>query len=387
MSIYVKDLFQLDIFKNFKVVAGQNGLNRILSAAQVLDFEFMDGYENRRGSMFDKNSLVLSSLLFAKGREEALLQAVQQLAALGISAFAYKNVIYKQLPQEVLDFANAAQLPILEFHDEDAFFEDLIFAVMNLLKIDSNLTLLENRIQDLGKAEFSSEELEARIASLNPHLQPQIQAFYLKVGDENRVMSLLFSFRPPEKFSYTSIVSKYKKDLLLIFSSDKSGKDFQPTLGDALFYLGLEAGTLPLGISAVHQNRKQLPTAIEEAIQAAIVGRIQGQQQTWYNQIGEYQLLLPELHSVHVQNYMKRYLRPILPKSDEGRDLIKTAVQFVLAGGDLNLTCQRLFCHKNTVRYRVNKIHELLDPHSHELTFFEHLAVAIKIYLLNEYVH
>ncbi|QHI73468.1 PucR family transcriptional regulator [Aminipila terrae] len=387
MSIYVKDLFQLDIFKKFKIVAGQKGLNRRLEAAQVLDFEFVDDYKDKRAIMFDKNSFVLSSLLFAKGDETILMEAMKNLVDFGISAFAYKNVIYKQLPKEIIDFADNNNLPILEFQDEDAYFEDIIFSIMNLLKADSNISLIEEKIKEIINQELSKEEIESRIDAMNPNLQNKIQTFYVEIGDEKKVMNLLLSFNPPEKLESRCIFSKYKKDILFIFSTDKEDRNLQHKLEDTLFYLGLKKDDFKIAMSEVHEDRSKIKMALEEAVQAAIVGKIENKKVIKYEEIGIYQILLPEIKSTYLQKYMKRYLNSILNINEGESDLIKTAVQYVLAGGDLNAASNRLFCHKNTVRYRVNKIHELIDPQSNKMEFFEHLDVAIKIYLLNEYMN
>ncbi|WP_312653706.1 PucR family transcriptional regulator [Aminipila sp.] len=387
MSIYVKDLFQLDTFKNFKVVAGERGLNRRIAAAQVLDFEFVDGLQSQRKIMFDRDSFVISSLLFARDNKTVLVKAIKTLADLNISAFAYKNVIYQNLPQEILDFADSKNLPILEFQDEDAYFEDIIFAIMDQVKQDSRIQLMEEQIKKLLKQELSKEEIEAVVESMNPDLQNKNQAFYLEIGDERKTIKLLMAFTPSEKLKRKSIISKYGKDLLIILSTDKEESNLQHKLEDALFYLGIKKDDLKIGQSRVHAGKGNIKMAIEEAIHSRIVGQIEGKKVINYEEIGAYQMLLPEIKSEHLQKYMQNYLHPILNDGEGQSELIKTAVQYVLAGGDLNQASERLFCHKNTVRYRVNKIHELIDINSNEMEFFEHLATAIRIYLINGLVH
>lgn len=59
-----------------------------------------------------------------------------------------------------------------------------------------------------------------------------------------------------------------------------------------------------------------------------------------------------------------------------------TAIEYVLAKGDAVKTAERLFCHKNTIRYRIGKLQEKLDPDSNEKEFYQNLAIAVKIYLL-----
>lgn len=387
MAIYVRDLFQLDTFKNFKVVAGERGLNRRIVAAQVLDFEFVDGLQSQRKIMFDRDSFVISSLLFAKDNKTVLIKAIKTLSDLNISAFAYKSVIYQKLPQEILDFADSKNLPILEFQDEDAYFEDIIFAIMEQVKQDSRIQLMEEQIKKLLKQELSKEEIEAAAESMNPDLQNKIQAFYLEIGDERKIIKLLMTFTPSEKLKSKSIISKYGKDLLIILSTEKENSNLQHKFEDALFYLGIKKDDLKIGQSRIHAGKSNIKMAIQEAVQARIVGQIEGKKELSYEEIGAYQVLLPEIKSEHLQKYMQNYLRPILNDGEDQSELIKTAVQYVLAGGDLNQASERLFCHKNTVRYRVNKIHELIDINSNEMEFFEHLAVAIRIYLINEQIH
>lgn len=387
MAIYVKDLFQLDTFKNFKIVAGERGLYHRIVSAQVLDFEFVDGLQSQRKIMFDRDSFVISSLLFAKDNKTILMKAIKTLADLNISAFAYKNVIYKKLPQEILDFANSKNLPILEFQDEDAHFEDIIFAIMNQVKQDSRIELMEEQIKKILKQKMPKEKIEAIVEAMNPNLQNKIQAFYIEIGDEQKIIKLLMSFTPSEKLKRKSIVSKYGKDLLIILSTDKESSNFQHKFEDALFYLGINKGNLKIGKSSIHTGKSNVKMAIEEAVQARIVGQIESKTEISYEDIGAYQVLLPEIKSEHLQKYMQNYLCPILNDGEGQSELIKTAVQYVLAGGDLNQASERLFCHKNTVRYRVNKIHELIDINSNEMEFFEHLATAIRIYLINEHLH
>ena len=48
-------------------------------------------------------------------------------------------------------------------------------------------------------------------------------------------------------------------------------------------------------------------------------------------------------------------------------------------------TAEALFCHKNTVRYRMSKIQELIDPKSNDKTFYESLSIALRIYMLSKF--
>ena len=68
--------------------------------------------------------------------------------------------------------------------------------------------------------------------------------------------------------------------------------------------------------------------------------------------------------------------------ADDGDSLLETAVTYVLSGCDLNRASEKLYCHKNTVRYRVKKIHDLIEPGSPEENFRESLMLAVRVLLL-----
>ena len=104
--------------------------------------------------------------------------------------------------------------------------------------------------------------------------------------------------------------------------------------------------------------------------------------QRYYEDLGIYRFIVPEINSHNMKEYMEEYLRPLI--EDEG-ELFRTAKTYVLTGGLLEETADRLYCHKNTVRYRLDRIQEMLDPNSTEKEFFENLALAIRIHMLMGY--
>ena len=82
---------------------------------------------------------------------------------------------------------------------------------------------------------------------------------------------------------------------------------------------------------------------------------------------------------------MKNYLNPITHNpSDSSKELIKTAIAYIKCEGNPKLTADNLFIHENTVRYRMNKLREKLDPNANDFVFYENLSLAIKIHLLND---
>ena len=143
MALLVSDILRLTHLKNMHVEAGAGGLNRYVVP-------------------FDESSFVISSLLFAKDEPTLILPAVKSLNSHGISAFAYKKIFFDQLPQEVKDFAESNNFPILSF-DGDSYFENIIFEIMDAVEHDNARILSESRIQHIIDNEpTASEALELK---------------------------------------------------------------------------------------------------------------------------------------------------------------------------------------------------------------------------------
>lgn len=102
MSIKISELLQQPTFSSFRIVAGVNGLNRNVSKVNILDFEYDDlqDSESERFNLFEKETFVLTSLLFAKDHPELILESVKLLIRDGASALAIKEIYYHDLPSD-----------------------------------------------------------------------------------------------------------------------------------------------------------------------------------------------------------------------------------------------------------------------------------------------
>lgn len=88
--------------------------------------------------------IILSTLLFAKEEPGLILSTTKFLCEIGAAAFACKTTIFEKLPQEVIDFANAHDFPIIQY-DADLYMESIIFEILDAVrKEDDNFFSEEN---------------------------------------------------------------------------------------------------------------------------------------------------------------------------------------------------------------------------------------------------
>lgn len=383
MNTTIKGLLKISTFQSFRLVAGEKGLDRQVGAAGILDFEFVEGLGEARPAVFARNSFVISSLLFAKNDKELLITVMKRLIEYGIAGFAYKTVFYKELPQEILDLAEENQIPFFSFGDE-VYFEEIIYRIIGEVQAWSGLQAVQEQVRRLMEEELAGGEIRDLTTEINPQLKQYFGAVLFS-SREYKSSEIVKNCVMDDRLKSKVILAPYQGDVAVVLSRSEQG-DLKALLLDVLEACGLDETSLTIGYSSTYSEKEALARALKEARCAKIVASIEHKREVKYPQIGQYQILIQEIKRESLQSYMEQYLKPISGAKQENRELMKTAVQYILAKGDMEQAAERLFCHKNTIRYRVNKLHQLLDEASETNTFYENLATAVKIYLINDYL-
>ena len=111
MALTVKDIQELPSGQRMKLLAGGKGLARPVISVEIADYEFAQGLEFAPEADFDlerdmeAGSFIITSFLFAKDDPAQILPALRKMEEMGMAGLAYKQIIYRDLPEEVLEFA------------------------------------------------------------------------------------------------------------------------------------------------------------------------------------------------------------------------------------------------------------------------------------------
>ncbi len=84
---------------------------------------------------------------------------------------------------------------------------------------------------------------------------------------------------------------------------------------------------------------------------------------------------MPYANNKWLKSFTDNILNPI--KEYDNGNLIETARIYIENSGDIIKVSEQMFQHKNTIRYRINKIKTLLNSIS-DKDFYEQLSIAIK---------
>ena len=125
---------------------------------------------------------------------------------------------------------------------------------------------------------------------------------------------------------------------------------------------GLENFVLSVAISRPATDPVDLHRAGAEALLAANVAVAQGTQTLAFEETGAYRLLLPAMSEdpAELQRFHDETVAPLVAYDDQYEtELVKTLESFLDADGNVAGTAAKLFTHRHTVRYRLERVREL----------------------------
>lgn len=386
MALTVYNAMKLNTLRNFRLMAGQLGLERRITKTGILDYEFTGDMPPDVENQFDVGEFVLSSMLYAKESEDALMKAVQRLIQLRVAALAIKTIFFKELPENVRQLADREQFPIFLF-DNTVFFEDVITEISESIKSTDQLFLLEQKLDTLIHKDLSAPEIRAAAHELNRDFKERIMVFYCEapIGappvDAERICS---SCQKNRYRNTGSLVLRYKQGVMVMISDPSSDEQiYHSRFADLMAYIGQSPESFFVGGSNCCSTADGLAQALKEAVWALQIGVLEQKAYSMFAEAGIYRLLIPHQDSIWLDRYMESTMGQLEKQDVESRsDLVRTAVAWVFCRGNLKKAAEVLFVHENTVRYRINKIHDRLWPEENELSFYEQLAAAVRVYLL-----
>jgi sugar diacid utilization regulator len=121
--------------------------------------------------------------------------------------------------------------------------------------------------------------------------------------------------------------------------------------------------TFAIGRSRITEDPQELPRAASEALLAANVaqGSAEGQSLA-FEETGAYRLLLSTMseNPAELQRFYAETVEPLVAYDEQYEtDLLLTLETFLEADGNVAGTAQRLFTHRHTIYYRLERVREL----------------------------
>jgi sugar diacid utilization regulator len=144
---------------------------------------------------------------------------------------------------------------------------------------------------------------------------------------------------------------------------------------------GLHNYTLTVARSRHAADPADLHRAGAEALLAANVAEARGVSELSFEETGAYRLLLPAVSEdpTELQGFYEETVSPIVGYDEQYEtELVRTLETFLDADGNVARTAEKLFTHRHTIRYRLERVRELTSFDVSSTDGRERLSLGLK---------
>ncbi|MCM1991849.1 PucR family transcriptional regulator [Oceanirhabdus seepicola] len=371
MAIRIRDILTDKLYREFRVEAGIVGIGNKISKVGILDHEAEDVIT----SSFTEGEFILTTLLLVKDHPEGLYDIVERLIDVKASGLAIKDIYFDSIKHNVKELADRKGFPIFIY--SEVYMEDIILDIANKIKIDTINKRIESKIEEILLNEEEALLITQIANEINPYFKEKTIAMYCRLAEEEFGNGFkIFNCDKQHK------VIPFREGTLIIYTFDSSENRTMDSMKIFLKELGYDERYI-IGVSTINDQLGRLSYAIKESMYGYDYGRINNQQLVFFEQLGTDMLLLPLLDNVWVKKYYNTHISSIKKYDEENNtDLLETATVYVNNRGNMKATARDINQHDNTIRYRIQKIYQMISDNIGKDIGYEELALAIRIHKL-----
>ena len=353
--IRLKELFRLENLKRLRLIAGQEGLERTVTAAVLLE------YDSSRMELpdFYRGDLVVTTLAYARGDNMLVANSLLSLLNQGIAGLLVKTAYFSELPAAVVNMANKLGTPLFLF--DETYIEEVILEVTELIRGKRHFAGYEQELDALMRGALTAEQIKEKVQRIDPTgakayrncaMYPQERLNVL----EEKMYALLSR---DEALAQRCICMEWRRMLMMLIHEDEQES---VRMADVLERAQINPAGLQVGESSRMTEQTMFGTALNEAVYAAKTARLTGKASVSAGELGLYAYLFPMSENAFVCSRCRSQMQRIREYDAQNHtSLEQTARVYVASSMEIAATAKALFQHPNTVRYRLTKIQKLME--------------------------
>ena len=402
MPISMRDIFKLDTLEKLELVAGNEGLQKEIEWIYVAEcFENpLEGIKWIQGG-----ELVFISGVGIKGDIDVLIQLIYGIVKKnGVGLIVNIGKYIESIPDKAIEIANKLEFPLFILPWEVKLVEvskEISNAII-LSRVEENSLnqFLNNmlfgdgllEVDPIGKAASFGYNLEGKCyISL---IKINVIEEFLKIKnmyDDKDIEKIRYRFRRVvnetlrrnglrvpiiEKDHEFIILNKSEENL--INKLERSFREIQDVVNKDINGLSIS-----VGVGNCYQELKLMKQSLKESELAIECARCQGLKDTFtkYNEMGLYALLYGVNNKNILKDYYSNVLGKIIENDKNAKDItsIKILETYLNENCSITNTAEKLFMHRNTLKYRIKKIEERLQCDLHDFDDCIKLKISLAI--------
>lgn len=377
MYFTVSKALQIQSFENCRLVAGNRGLNRIIRSVSIMD--------TPDTSWLKRGDLLLTTGYVFKDDTDVQIKLVQKMAKRDCAGLAIKvKRFLSSTPDAMIREANRLNLPLLEIPFDLALSDLLIILTREILHREiffNEQTRKKEFFAKIFKGEMTHRDAivhQIQEYGVIPNKGYAVLCMMVKTDsqiDSSKILAegFLRLVNTVEKHLNMKLVSVELDDYIVIAQSHDTKclsslislakqaanlivKRFSESFPDQTITVGIGKGKED--VLDLHLSFKEA----REAIQLGMRMRTNGVGGVYEYTALEPDALLQQLPEETLNNYFSATLEPLkFHDQQNDKELLKTLEVFLLYRGKIEDTARALYLHRNTVKFRIARIEELLN--------------------------
>lgn len=362
MGITVTKILKIPLLEQSQIMAGKGGLHRIVDGIAVMESSDSVNY------IYRNNILLTNSQLFSSNTEffKTTLRLLDKKGAAGM--FIKLNRYLKEIPQEVIALADDLNFPILSV-PKDLPSTDVIntitYEILYSNAYDPQLTYAENFLRELLSPNMSRQTLQNRAQALGWRLN-QTMGFAVIWPYGDSLVSTLSSactacgaaWAFPMAGTFVAAFPLEQEDVSPEQYLHEHCQSLSQTLKKAAstdFYLGVGSCCTDL----IHARNTYLEALNALSLAATAFPPLP---LVNFEQMGIYRMLLNPKNKKLMEEILEQTIGA-LENYDRKKqtEYVKTLNIFLEERESIEKTAAKLYIHYNSVRYRLQKIEQLLN--------------------------
>ena len=358
--IRIRELYRLQTLKGLRLIAGQAGLERTVTAAVLFEYD----PSRMKLADFYRGDLVVTTLAYARSDAQLVTHSLMALMNQGIAGLLVKTAYFSELPPTVVEMANTLGTPRFLF--DETYIEEVILEVTELIRGKRHFAGYEQELDALMRGGLTPEQAREKAARIDPAGEGayRVCALYPKErmpGLEDRLYALLTG---DAALAHRCVVMEWRRMMLMLFRMEGDADDAAAVqeVEGMLARAGVDRARLSAGMSRAREEQQALGVSLSEAVYAARAARLEGRPMLRAQELGLYAWLFPMSENAFVCEQCRRSMARIREYDEQNHaSLEQTARVYVEMHMEVAAAAKALYQHPNTVRYRLSKIQRLMD--------------------------
>lgn len=396
-----EDLMNMKQIRNgMKLVAGEKGVDRNIRWIYFADCVqcLKEGFN--LAELIHGEELVIVTNESLTGDDEKIIDMIRVMFSKNIAGFVINE---GQISQRVIDYCNEIELPLYELSVELHLIDLSQIVCKALVEEESNTNSRERILSSIlytdnlnveeimEQANYLGVNLSGkyRIVVIQMH-EPEGLPNQKKTADEGHLMEVRENIKKSIETEFRSygmrhlMVLSQPNAAVVLLPAELFSRDLLITIltnimnrGEGKYHISMKAG-----VGTAYEYIEDFKKSYQEAKNALAISKIVTREQKvyFYENLGIYSLIAQITNGKFLDDYIESRIGKLI-KADQMQEgeLCETLETYLEHNCNANATAEALFIHRNTMRYRMDKIKRILDDDINDMSMFLELKLAFAI--------